>query len=174
MRTVSCVLLRDGSVCFVFVFWTPGRALPSRPFAMLGGWLSPVCMEESTDVPSEFDDSRLRSWACPPTAPPPLTSRVPTQEPTYTNCSRGQTLGTPAPFNAWRTPFDGNYRTQVLRSTAGPAGPWTAHNISTTNHDGSATYGINDNGAPFPPHILAQSTRVLDTRGGGGGGVPVL
>lgn len=84
-------------------------------------------------------------------------------EPVYTNCSQGQTLGTPTEWTSacdshgCTGPFDGDWNTQVLRSTTGPAGPWVVHNISTKTHDGSPTYGINDNGSPLAPHLLNSS-----------------
>ena len=74
-------------------------------------------------------------------------------EPIYTNCSGGSTIGTPTEWTSacdshgCTGSFDGDQYTQVLRSTAGPAGPWMVHNITTKTHDGAKTYGINDNGA---------------------------
>lgn len=85
-------------------------------------------------------------------------------EPVYTNCSQGETFGQPT---EWKSacdshgctgPFDDDWYTQVLRSTAGPAGPWVIHNISTETHNGASTFGINDNGAPLAPHLLNSST----------------
>ena len=85
-------------------------------------------------------------------------------EPLYTNCSGGETFGTPEEWTSacdshgCTGSFDGDAYTAVLRSTAGPAGPWRTHNITTVTHRGDSTYGINDNGAPLAPHLLANAS----------------
>jgi hypothetical protein len=85
-------------------------------------------------------------------------------EPVYTNCSGGRTLGVPTEWTSacdshgCTGSFDGDGDTQVLRSEAGPAGPWVVHNITTTTATGAATFGINDNGAPLAPHLLNDSS----------------